>query len=255
MSGGALPGAKKKVRRAPFGAKKKRVRSRPTWWTESEALVWIATRDVRIVEKTHARPFDTRKCPTGDDAAKVALVAVALATVYPIPGRPRPESVGEAIAVAVQELSDALSASQIQRAPQGFDSQAIQRIWAAERGRARVWTFDGAAVERLAARLINRPRSAYTEPRARGGLDFGACRIKLLKELEPDGKHEEPRRVAALFTAAINSCLLRLDAPSPRRGVSVFGNFRGSPEDRERMLTNVKTWTQGGRPRQKKATP
>ena len=165
--------------RRPFGAKKPRVRSRPSWWTESETLVWIATRDVRIVEKTHTQPFDRQECPTGEDAAKVAIVSAASATVYPISGRPRSENMGGAISDAVEELSNALAASQIDRAPQGFASERVQEMWRAKRGRAQVWTFDDDAVERLAAEILSAPRSAYAESSARGGLDFGACRTRL----------------------------------------------------------------------------
>jgi hypothetical protein len=230
-------------------APKKRARD-PTWWSEAEALVWIATRDARIVDKTHAQRGDREASLEGEDAAKLAFVSAAMATAYPNHARAAPPSVGAAIADSARELGEALAASRIERSPRGFRSKEVRTEWPGSgSGRAPVWTFDGAVVERVAAEIMARPRAAFALPKGRDKLNFMGCRIALLSETYPNSEREDARWIAALFTAAIDSCLLKLDAPSPRRVAAVTGNFRGSPDDRARRLANVRTWTEKGRPR------
>ena len=70
----------------------------------------------------------------------------------------------------------------------------------------------------------------------------------VLREIDPNSERENTRWTAALFAAAIDTCLLNLDADSPRRVAAVTDNFRGSTEDRAERLENVRTWTEKGRP-------
>jgi hypothetical protein len=129
---------------------------RKTYWTQNEAIAWIATRAEQAVglvgEASRQREWK------GLDSLNRLLVEWAIASSYEVD--PAPETIGARLAKASAEFNRAIAAGELSLGGDGIVAgKQVKQRWPAKEGKGRGWSGYRYHNRRVLDRLVHRLRT------------------------------------------------------------------------------------------------